>query len=109
MMWLFRRKDNIKQSGSSCPQCSYCGSTNTKLIVCHGIDHPDYVKIWRGQRAWTYRCLDCRRDFYGDEPPGGINDQTKPEGDVIDDEEALHKAEEEIKKQVEKDEDRRCR
>ena len=57
----------------------------------------------------TYRCYDCGLDFYGEEPPEGITDEIIGDGPVIDDEEALRAAEEEIKRQVEEDGDRRCR
>jgi len=57
----------------------------------------------------TYRCFDCGLDFYGEEPQGGIIDEVMAEGQVIDDEEALRAAEEEIERQVEEDDDRRFR
>ena len=78
------------------------------MILYHGTDHPNYVKIWRGQRSSTYRCFDCNLDFYGEEPQEGITDEIITDGCLIDDEEALRAAEEEIKRQVEEDEDRRC-
>ena len=56
----------------------------------------------------TYRCFDCGLDFYGEEPQEGITDEIIGDGHVIDDEEALRAAEEEIERQVEEDEDRRC-
>lgn len=79
------------------------------MIVYHGTDHPDYVRIWRGQRSLTCGCFDCGLDFYGEEPREGIIDEVIAGGQVIDDEEALRAAEEEIKRQVEEDDDRRCR
>jgi len=57
----------------------------------------------------TYRCFDCGLDFYGEEPQEGIIDEVIADGQVIDDEEALRAAEEEIERQVEEDDDRRCR
>ncbi len=57
----------------------------------------------------TYRCFDCGLDFYGEEPQERISDEIIGDGHVIDDEEALRAAEEEIERQVEEDEDRRCR
>jgi hypothetical protein len=56
----------------------------------------------------TYRCIDCGQDFYGDESPEGITNEIMGEDRLIDDEEALRAAEEEIKKQVDEDGDRRC-
>jgi uncharacterized Zn finger protein len=82
---------------STCPRC---GSTNTRLIVYHGTDHPDYVRIWRGQRALTYRCLDCGLDFYVEESQEGTIDEVMADDQLIDDEEALREAEEEVNKQL---------
>ncbi len=56
----------------------------------------------------TYRCFDCGLDFYGEEPQKGIIEEVLADGQVVDDEEALRAAEEEIKRQVEEDGDRRC-
>jgi hypothetical protein len=56
----------------------------------------------------TYRCLDCGLDFYGEELQEGITDEIISDDRVIDDEEALRAAEEEIERQIEEDEDRRC-
>jgi predicted nucleic acid-binding Zn-ribbon protein len=75
----------------------------------HGTDNPNYVRIWRGQRHLTYRCMDCGQDFYRDEPNEGIADDILDNDEVIDDEEALRAAEEEIKRQIEEDGDRRYR
>ncbi len=77
------------------------------MIVYHGTDHPDYVRTWRGQRALTYRCLDCGLDFYAEEPQEGITDEVMADDQVIDDEEALREAEEELERQIEEDERRR--
>ena len=107
-MWLFRCKKKVQDPQSTSLPCPYCGSTNTKVILYHGTDHPSYVKIWRGQRSLTYRCLDCGKDFYGKEPREGITDETIADDQLIDDEEALRAAEEEVKRQIEEDDDRRC-
>ena len=107
VMWPFKHKRIGRESRYSGPPCPHCGSNNTKLIVYYGTDHPDYVRIWRGKRSLTYRCFDCSRDFYGDEPQAETVDQITEDDKVIDDEEALRQAEEEIKKQIEEDDDRR--
>ena len=103
-MWPFKHKKIRTQSRYSGSLCSYCGSTNTKLT---GTDNPDYFKIWRGKRAFIYNCLDCGRDFYGEEPQIETVDHVADNDRVIDDEEALREAEEEMKRQIEKDDDRR--
>ena len=108
-MWPFRRKKIRQKYQQSGPPCSHCGSINTRLIVYHGTDHPDYVRIWRGQRFLTYRCFDCGLDFYREETSEEIIDEVITDGNVIDDEEALRAAEEEIERQVEEDDDRRYR
>jgi len=108
-MWLFWRKRIKQKSQSSSPSCPYCESTNTRLIVYRGIDQPNYVKVWRGQRSLTYRCLDCGLDFYAKEPQGGVSDKILEDNQIIDDEEALRAAEEELKRQTEADDDRRFR
>ena len=79
------------------------------MIRYHGTDHPNYVKVWRGQRSLTYRCLGCGLDFYGEEPQEGITDESTEGDDIIDDEEALQAAEEELKRQVEEERDMRYR
>jgi hypothetical protein len=106
-MWPFKHKKTRRESLYSSPPCSHCGSTNTRLIVYHGTDHPDYVRVWRGQRSLTYRCVDCGRDFYGEEPQTEIIGQITEDDQVIDDEEALREAEQEIARQIEEDDDRR--
>ena len=108
-MWLFRRKRIKKESDSSRPSCPFCESRNTRLIVNHGTGEPDYVKVWRGQRSLTYRCLNCGQDFYAKEPQGGVSDEILNDDHIIDDEEAFRAAEEELKRQAEEDDDRTCR
>ncbi|MFC1970729.1 hypothetical protein ACFLV0_02165 [Chloroflexota bacterium] len=109
MMWPFRHKKPQKELQHSGLPCSHCGSTNTRLIIYHGTDRPDYIRTWRGQRSLTYSCFDCGRDFYGDEPQPEIIDALISGDQVIDDEEALSEAEEELEREIEEDADRRCR
>jgi hypothetical protein len=71
----------------------------------HGTDQPGYVKVWRGQRSLTYRCLDCGRDFYAAEPLEGISQDA--DDPLIDDEEALRAAEDDLKRQIDEDGDHR--
>jgi hypothetical protein len=75
----------------------------------HGTDEPSHVKVWRGQRSLTYKCLDCGQNFYAQEPKGGISEENLEDGPIIDDEEALGAAEKELKRQTEEDDDRRYR
>jgi hypothetical protein len=107
-MWFFRRKKKSPGDQSSSVACSCCGSTSTRLVTHHGTDQPNYVKTWRGQRSLTYRCLNCGQDFYGPEPPEGFEERIIKDDQLIDDEEALRAAEEEIARQIREDNDRRC-
>ena len=99
VMRIFGRKKPSVEHQRPGPRCSRCGSTNTGLIVYHGTDQPNYVRIWRGRRFLTYRCFDCGQDFYQKEPPGGAPDEVMTGSRLIDDEEALRRAEEELKKE----------
>lgn len=106
-MWLFNRKKRNPET-QSVPVCPFCWSNRTRLITCHGTSQPDYVKTWRGHRYWTCRCYNCGKDFYIDEAHGGATIETLAGDETIDDEEELRAAEDEIKRQIEEDNDRRC-
>lgn len=108
-MWLFRHKRTKQETVPPNPSCPFCASINTRLVLFHGTNRPDYVKVWRGRRSLTYRCLACDRDFYAAEPSGGVNEEAMAENQEIDDEAALRAAEEDLKRQTEEDDDRRCR
>jgi hypothetical protein len=107
-MWLFKRKKKNLEFRSG-PPCLYCRSTHTKVITIHGSGRPDPVKTWRGQRYWTCRCYDCGRDFYAEEPPEGLDIEAMPDDGSVDNEEELQAAEDELKRRIEEDDDRRCR
>ena len=106
-MWPFKRKKINKISQTHAPKCSHCQGTNTKVITNFEAEQPDCLRVWRGKRYLTCRCLDCGLDFYAELPAKGlphdmIDDQ------LIADEEALRAAEEELKKQVQEEGDLRC-
>ncbi|MBN1189859.1 MAG: hypothetical protein JXA46_08910 [Dehalococcoidales bacterium] len=107
-MWLFRRKKKETGPKGSVPRCNFCGSTNTMLHNYHGGDDPNPVRTWRGQRYLTCRCLDCGREFYIDEPAGGIPADMPTDEDMIDEDE-LRRAEEELKRQIDDEDDRMLR
>jgi hypothetical protein len=107
-MWPFKRKKDRQKTAGKGTSCSFCGSTSTIVIAGPGEEQPN-VKIWRGQRYLTCRCLTCGRDFYADEPAGGLPAEVLEHDSIIDDEEELRAAEEELKKRTEDDRDRRCR
>jgi hypothetical protein len=105
VMNIFKRKKNKPEPQPAGPPCSHCGSTNTVLKVYHGSDQPDYVRVWRGQRAFTYRCANCGMEFYGD----ATQDEIANDDSIVYDAEALRAAEDELKREIEEDNDRRCR
>lgn len=55
----------------------------------------------------TCRCLDCGKDFYADVQDDVIDFQLERDDRSIDDEEALRTAEDEIKRQADKENDHR--
>ena len=108
-MWPFKRKKDNKKPQLTSPLSHHCGSTRTVLQAFHGSEQPDYVRTWRGQRYWDYRCLDCGRTFYTEEPPAGTADVTLPDKSGVDDEEELRRAENELKQEADEEGDHRYR
>lgn len=108
-MWPFKRKKSKPENQYSGPVCSFCRSRRTEVVIGHSSGQPDYVKSWRGQRFLTCRCLDCGEEFYAQEPEGGVDESVYSEDRVIDNEDELRIAEEELKKQTEDEGDHRCR
>jgi hypothetical protein len=84
-------------------------STNTRIITNHHTEQPGCVKTWRGQRYVTCQCLHCGQSFYAEEPREGITDEAVIGNEIIADAEELRAAEEELKRDIEEeDDDRRC-
>src|ERR1035437_6308848 len=106
-MWPFKRKKINQKPQHPSPPCPHCGSTHTVLQAYHGDEQPNPVRTWRGQRYWDYRCLDCGRTFYTEEPPEGLTDEALSDTGTIDDEDALRAAEDELKRQTDGEGDRR--
>ncbi len=75
----------------------------------HGTDQPDHIRTWRGQRYVTWKCSDCGRDFYAEEPPQGIPEEALDDDKMVDDEDALSAAEEEVKREADNEGDHRYR
>ena len=73
----------------------------------HGTDEPDHIRTWRGQRYVTCRCSDCGQDFYVEEPLQGIEERFLSDDSMIDDEDELHAAEEDLRRQADDEDDRR--
>jgi hypothetical protein len=78
-------------------------------VVSHAqrIEEPDHIRAWRGQRYATCRCSDCGQDFYVEEPMQSIEETFLSIESVIDDEDKLLAAEEELKRQIDEEDDRR--
>jgi hypothetical protein len=109
-MWPFKRKTTVRKSPLAVNQhCPYCESTNTARVAYNSNEQADYIKSWRGQRYVTCRCLACGRDFYADEPQGGIANQAQKDEAIVDDESELQAAEDELRRQIEEDDDRMLR
>jgi len=108
-MWPFKRKKSDEQPRLSDAACTQCGSLNTTIVTHHGTDKTNYIRTWRGQRYVTCRCLDCGQDFYSHLPEAEIEDLVNSDDRVIDDEEALREAENELKRQIDEENDRTLR
>lgn len=74
----------------------------------YGSEQGNYIRAWRGQRYVTCRCLDCGKDFYAEEPREGLDIEAITGDETVEDEEALRAAEDELKRQVDEENDRRC-
>jgi hypothetical protein len=104
-MWPFKRKKPSREADLACIPCPYCRTSDTKIITHHGSGEADYVRVWRGQRYITCRCLNCGQDFYTEES-GAMAEVELNNDDLIDDAEALRKAEDDLKRQVDDEDDR---
>ncbi len=106
-MWFFKRKkkdQSFRQPGIACTSCL---SMNTIVITHHGGDQANYIRVWRGQRYLTCRCQDCGQDFYADVPNDEIMEQVIENNRMVDDEEALRAAENELKREIDEQNDHR--
>jgi hypothetical protein len=106
-MWLFKRKQKDQQPRQPGMACISCRSVNTIVITHHGRDQANYIRTWRGQRYLTCRCLDCGQDFYADVPINEIEDRVTGNDRIIDDEEALRQAEDDLKQKTDEENDHR--
>ncbi len=89
--------------------CTSCHGHHTIAVASYNDSPTNNIKIWRGQRCCTYRCLSCGQDFYAEEPPEDLAGTVARDDMLVEDEEQLHEAEDEVKRQAEEDGDRRCR
>ena len=105
-MWPFRKK-KARKNNQLRPLCQYCGSYNTKVSSSLATEQPEYIRIWRGQRYVTCKCLDCGREFYIEEPSQDIEEIILSDDSFIADEDELQAAEEELRRQIDEEDDRR--
>jgi len=103
-MWPFKRKKINQDTQWSSPPCPYCGSASTRLTISQDGNRTGYVKVWRGQRSLSCRCLECKRNFYAQEPPDGLPEDAIARYEDIDEEE-LQAAEEELRRQIAQEKD----
>jgi hypothetical protein len=104
-VWPFKKEKKNTKPERTVLTCTFCGSRNTLLNAFQDGNEPNPVRTWRGRRYLTCRCLDCGRDFYIDEPGGGLPSNVRTDEDMID-EEALQRAEDELKRQTDAEDDR---
>ena len=97
-MWPFKRKKKTPELATGVNACPYCGSTDTHARSTDMSEEGSYVKTWRGQRYVTFNCRNCGRDFYLEESDD--TDQAISEHGMIDDEDELRAAEEELRRQA---------
>jgi hypothetical protein len=107
MRFFKRKKSNPEKAGFS-PPCPNCLSNSTRIISQSRSEGADYVKIWRGQRYLTCRCSDCGKDFYAAEPAEGLTEESVPGDEIVSDPDELRAAEEELKREVEEENDHMC-
>jgi hypothetical protein len=107
-MWFFKRKKSSQGEGGFNPPCPYCLKNNTRTMFQSKSEQADYVKVWRGQRSVTCRCLDCGKDFYADEPADGLSEEVLNADENISDPDELRAAEDELKREIEDSNDRMC-
>jgi len=104
-MWIFKRnsgKSKAKPVGQACPHCK---SLLIRTVASDLNERPDYVRTWRGQRYLTCKCDNCGQGFYVDIPQDRAVDAV-PGDEIVEDQEALQAAEEELKRQADEEDDR---
>jgi Zn finger protein HypA/HybF involved in hydrogenase expression len=107
IMWPFKRKRAIKHTTPRMP-CPYCKSKNTKIVSSSQVvEEPDYTKTWRGKRYVTCKCLECGQDFYIESTLLNIEEMLPSDESIIENEDALTIAEEELKRQADEENDHR--
>ena len=106
-MWPFKREKASKHNQPGLP-CPYCKSSNTKLVSSSQVTGESaYIKTWRGESYITCGCSECGREFYIEATIQNIEKIIPSDQSIIEDEDELMAAEEEIKRQADEENDRR--
>jgi hypothetical protein len=112
-MWIFRKKRDRSNRKSEARLCPFCGSPENRVDTSGAAEGVSPVKAWRGERLTAMKCQSCGRVFYAEPVEGDAYPSATPTGRngsaLIDDEEALRAAEEDLKRQTDAEGDRRCR
>jgi hypothetical protein len=112
-MWIFRKKRDRSKRETESRLCPFCGSPETRVDTSGAAEGISPVKAWRGERLTSMKCLSCRRTFYAEPVDADADPSATPTARngsaLIDDEEALRAAEEELKRQTDAEGDRRYR
>ncbi len=104
-MWPFRRKKAKRSEQLSGKPCPFCGSRDTRTLSHDVSQERGHIKTWRGERFANYVCSACGREFYADEP--GKDGPDSETDRMIEDEDELRAAEEELKRKTNGRDDRR--
>jgi hypothetical protein len=96
-MRLFRRKPG-KELNNHGIACVHCGSTDTFAQSGVLLEDSSAIKVWRGERYIAFKCRSCRRVFYSDK--NAEPDKELKHTPLVEDEDKLHAAEEELKRQT---------
>jgi uncharacterized protein with PIN domain len=108
-MWPFKRKQAGRYTQPR-PPCPYCKGSNIKVVSSSQVTgQPGYIKTWKGQRYITCRCSECGRDFYIGATLQNIEEILPPDESIIENEDELKAAEEELERQSDEENDHRFR
>ncbi len=103
-MWPFKKKKDKPQAGLYCP---YCRSNRVLEITGDNETSLPHITVWRGIRCLSFECRSCARIFYTGESADVHSDMMSTNDVMIEDEEQLKIAENELKKQADIDGDHR--
>ena len=103
-MWPFKRNKDKQPTQPAGTVCPFCGGSDTHTLSVDPSQDQGHIKTWRGERFANFKCSACGREFYSDEPS---QNEPGPDDRMIEDEDQLRAAEEELKKRTDAGDDRR--